>query len=210
MTLEEAQESLRKKGYAESEIDIWTAGYNFTNTRPARDGGWTAVEDGLPEADGDYEVSTYCCTNGEKHSPYVALDSFENGAFDDIYVYAWREKPDPYKGDKMSKPTDAVGREALIDRLQYIADSPAQEHGGFHAETVQTAKDAIAYITNHGDTSAERVNVQTVLAHKAGQKSVITQIQKMLHEHGVGATFYDRLTKYIEQLEREDKQNERI
>lgn len=35
----------------------------------------------------------------------------------------------------------------LIERLQYIADSPDREHGGFHAEAVQTAKDAIAELT---------------------------------------------------------------
>ncbi len=35
----------------------------------------------------------------------------------------------------------------LIERLQYIADSPDREHGGFHPEVVQTAKDAIAELT---------------------------------------------------------------
>lgn len=35
----------------------------------------------------------------------------------------------------------------LIERLQYIADSPDREHGGFHPEVVQTARDAIAELT---------------------------------------------------------------
>ena len=34
----------------------------------------------------------------------------------------------------------------LLTRLQYIADSPAPEHGGFHTNLVQMAKDAIEEI----------------------------------------------------------------
>lgn len=33
-----------------------------------------------------------------------------------------------------------------IPTLEYIADSPPQEHGGFHPNTVQCAKDALATI----------------------------------------------------------------
>ncbi len=36
--------------------------------------------------------------------------------------------------------------QGVLDGLRYIADSPAQEHGGFHPNAVQTAKLAILHI----------------------------------------------------------------
>jgi 16S rRNA U1498 N3-methylase RsmE len=34
-----------------------------------------------------------------------------------------------------------------IEGLQYISDSPAQEHGGFHSNTIAIAKSALHYLT---------------------------------------------------------------
>jgi hypothetical protein len=35
----------------------------------------------------------------------------------------------------------------IIERLKYIAESPSEEFGGFHAEAIATARDAITEIT---------------------------------------------------------------
>ncbi len=43
----------------------------------------------------------------------------------------------------MSEPNPAQEQD-LIERLRYIAESPTREHGGFHENAIQTAKDAIA------------------------------------------------------------------
>lgn len=46
-----------------------------------------------------------------------------------------------------NKGDEAREMNEVIERLQYIADSPDKEHGGFHPEVRQTAKDAIALHT---------------------------------------------------------------
>jgi hypothetical protein len=38
----------------------------------------------------------------------------------------------------------------LVASLRYIADSPDQEYGGFHPQTIQTAKEAISAIEQQG------------------------------------------------------------
>jgi len=47
----------------------------------------------------------------------------------------------------------------VIDGLKYIAESPSREHGGFHPQTVQIAKDALAEI--------ERLRTALLLYHEA-------------------------------------------
>jgi len=47
-----------------------------------------------------------------------------------------------------------------LEGLQYIADSPAAEHGGFHIETIKTAVDAIAQIRQ---LESERDKLRTAI-----------------------------------------------
>ncbi len=55
----------------------------------------------------------------------------------------------------------------LIERLKYIADSPPREHGGFHEQTIQTAKDAIIHLEN-ARTIIER-GVEIMTPRQVGQ-----------------------------------------
>ena len=42
--------------------------------------------------------------------------------------------------------TKQITREGVLRQLQYIMDSHKPEYGGFHPNTVKTAKDAVDYI----------------------------------------------------------------
>ncbi len=53
----------------------------------------------------------------------------------------------------------------VLERLQYIADSPSREHGGFHDNAIQTAKDAIAALTAEREQSCRNVSALAA-AHK--------------------------------------------
>lgn len=84
MNLQEAQESLKRKGYTSEEIDIWTAGYNCPRPEPQ----WVATADRLPA--------------------WVAIETVEDlpkedGVMTDseigVEIVAWMPVPPPFDDD---------------------------------------------------------------------------------------------------------------
>ena len=48
--------------------------------------------------------------------------------------------------------------ETTIDMLQYIADSPPREQGGFHENTIDTARSALYYLKQNKELRQLELN----------------------------------------------------
>jgi hypothetical protein len=51
-----------------------------------------------------------------------------------------------------------LSKKEVINRLKYIADSPSQQKGGFHPETIKTAKAAIKILEKTKRKNAAKTN----------------------------------------------------
>ena len=81
-----------------------------------------------------------------------------------------------------NRETSNVGLTDLLGRLQYITESPSREHGGFHEQTIATARDALEVIGRMRSANDPRVvRIAKALAEGCDNRSSASDDAKWLH-----------------------------
>lgn len=111
---------------------------------------WTAVEDGLPDDEGTYEVSKKGVQDGNEFE-FTADEWFDGDEFHDEAVYAWRPKlSEPYQlpqadekenGKIMNKVSEIVLHD--IDRYKTALEDISMLDTFTYGEPVQIARRAL-------------------------------------------------------------------